>query len=172
MQEDILGNSSIVGIEVAVVPLVSAVMLSRAVLPVIVATDSQHIAAFFQIRCQVKATSHHAILAIAQMLSVQIEVSTLAHTFELHKNLLVCHVANHKMLPIPHDGVRQVDNVLSERLVAIEGIWQCDALPPAVVVIGCLSIGGITHAQQPLSVEIQFLTLYGMSRTAKENPRH
>ena len=89
MQKDILRNASVVGVEVAVVPLVTAVVLARTIGPRVVASYGQHVVAFFDVRSQVKSTSHHAILAHAQMMPVEVEVCPLPHAFELDENLLV-----------------------------------------------------------------------------------
>ena len=83
VQPYVLGDAAIVGIEVAIVPLVSAVVLARSISPAVVTTNSQHILTYYYIRCQVEATSHHSILAVAEVMSVQIEVCPLTYTLKL-----------------------------------------------------------------------------------------
>jgi len=145
MQENILRNAAIVGIEVTVVPLIAAVVLPGAVLPAVVTTDSQHIMTFFNIGGQVEATGHHAILADAQMLAVQIEIGTLTDTFEFHKDFLVLDVLHLEAFAIPDDGVCQVYNVLTECFISIEGIGKGYLLPAAAVVVCLLGLGKVTY---------------------------
>ena len=89
MQPDILGDTAIVGVEVLVVPLITAVILPRAIRPTVVTAHSQHILSFYYIRCQVEATGHHTVLAEAEMMAVQIEVSPLANTLKLDEEFLI-----------------------------------------------------------------------------------
>ena len=83
MQINILGDAPVVGVEVLVVPLVTAVVTARTVCPTIIAAHGNDILAFFDIRCQVKSECHHTILAETNVMSVQIDVSALTHTLEL-----------------------------------------------------------------------------------------
>ena len=169
VQEHILGNTAIVGIEVAVVPLIAAVMLPRAVLPAVVAAHRQHVLPIYYIRCQVEARCHHSVLAVTQIVTVQVENSPLAHTLKLDENLTVCHIGQREMLAIPHHGICQVYDILAERLVAVEGIGQRHLLPVAVIVGRHHCLFCITHRQQPLAVEIQFLTLCSLCRCNKQH---
>ena len=107
MQPDIFGDAAIVGIEVTVVPLVTALILARLIGPAIVTAHSQHVLSFFYIRCQVESTGHHTIFAIAQVLAVQIEVCPLANTFKLNEILFRFYILTiyFKCLSIPDNGV-------------------------------------------------------------------
>ena len=87
VQKHVFRNAAIVGIEVTVVPLVAAVVLSRAVRPAVVAAYGQHVLAVLQVGCQVETTRHNAILAEAQMMAIQVEVCSLAHPLELNEEL-------------------------------------------------------------------------------------
>ena len=89
VQIHVLGYAAIVGIKVTVVPLVTTVVLARAVGPAVIATYGNGVAAFLDVRGEVETTGHHAILAKAQVMPIQIKVGALAHTFELDKHLLV-----------------------------------------------------------------------------------
>jgi hypothetical protein len=64
------------------------------------------------------------------------------------------------MLPIPADSICQVNDILSESLVAVEGIGQGDLPPSAVVESGCGSIREVTYLQPPLTIEITLLALH------------
>ena len=83
MEPHILRNATVVGVKVLVVPLVATVVTARAVRPAIVAAHGQHVVTLLHIRCQVEAASHHPILAEAQVMTVQVEVSPLSNAFEL-----------------------------------------------------------------------------------------
>ena len=61
MQVDIFGDAAVVGVEVAVVPLIAAVVDARTVLPAVVAAHGDDVLAFFYIRCKVEATGHDTI---------------------------------------------------------------------------------------------------------------
>ena len=136
MQPNILGNAAVVGIEITVVPLVAALVLARTVGPRIVAANGYRVLSFYNIRCKVEAAGHHAVLAIAQVMAVDIEIGTLADALELHENLSLQHIAcGNELLPVPTDGVGQVDDILAEGLIAVEGIGQRHRLPLAVVEI-------------------------------------
>ena len=65
MQIDILGNAAIVSVKIAVIPLITAVILARAIRPTVITTNGQDIPTSFYIRCQVESTCHHTILTIA-----------------------------------------------------------------------------------------------------------
>ena len=62
MQIDILGQTAIVRVKVLVVPLVAAVARAVAVSPRIVAAHSYHVLTFTNVRRQVEAEGHHAIV--------------------------------------------------------------------------------------------------------------
>ena len=111
-------------------------MNARAVLPRVIAADSEHVLTFFDIRRQVEAAGHDAVLGESQVVTVQIEVGPLTHALELDKELTAFGLVDIEGLTIPADGVGQVDDVFLESLVAVEGIGQRDALPLGVIVVG------------------------------------
>ena len=49
------------------------------------------------------------------------------------------------MLAIPHDGIGEMDDILAERLIAIEGMGQCDPLPGMVVERGVFGLLKVTN---------------------------
>ena len=170
MQPYVLRDAAIVGIEIAIVPLVTALILTRLVGPAVVTAHGQHVVTFLDIWCQVEAAGHHAVLTEAEMHSVQIEVCPLSHALELDK--IFMRIFNPEMLPIPADGVRQIDDVLTESLIAVKGVWQCDLLPTAVIEIWCRCGLTITHLQPPAAVEVQLLTLNRLLRLQGQVPQN
>ena len=85
MQPHVFGQTAVVGIEVIVVPLITTVQHPIAVLPIVVATHGYHVLAFLDIRCDVEAKGHHAIIREAHFLSVHPYVGTLTGTLELNE---------------------------------------------------------------------------------------
>ena len=124
MQIDILGNTTVIGIEVAVIPLVTAVILTGAIVPTVITAYSQDIPTYFNIRGQVEATGHYAILTITYMVPIQVEVCTLTNALKLYKELAggLIGLCDFKLFPIPADGICQINDIFSESLIAIEGI--------------------------------------------------
>ena len=156
VQPHVLRDAAIVGVEVLVVPLVTAVVTARAIVPTVVAAHGQHVFALFDIGCQVKATSHHTVFAETQMMSVQIEVSPLSNTFELDEYLtLYLFLCQKELLAIPTNGICQIDDVLSESLIAVEGIGESYPLP---IFLPVSANKNITDMQSPIGIEIEFLS--------------
>ena len=87
MEPYILRQAAVVGIEVAVVPLVATVEHTVAVGPAVVAAHGQHILTLLDVRCQVEAEGHHAIVAETHLLAVQPHVSALPCSLELNEDL-------------------------------------------------------------------------------------
>ena len=174
MQPHILRDAAIVGIEVTVVPLVATLILARLIGPTIVATHGQHVLTFFDIRSQVEATGHHHVLAVAQVLTVEIEVCPLPDALKLDEVFPAGHllVFEFKMFPIPADSVCQVNNISAESLVAVEGIGQCDLQLSAVIESGCGSIRKVTYVQPPLTIEITLLALHRLRCGQEEEGKH
>jgi hypothetical protein len=79
---------------------------------------------------------------------------------------------NSEMLPIPADSICQVNDILSESLVAVEGIGQGDLPPSAVIESSCGSIKGITYLQPPLTIEITLLALHRLYCGQEEEEKH
>ena len=130
MQTHVLGDAAVVGIEVLVVPLVATVVRPGTIGPTVVATYRQHVLTHLCERGQVHAESHHAVLAEAQGMSVQIDIGGLSYSLELHKDLALHLVGRErKPLSVPTDSIGQIDDILAERLVPIKGIRQRHLLP-------------------------------------------
>ena len=163
VQVDVLGNAAIVGIEIAVVPLVAAVVNPRAIRPAVVTAHGQHVLALMDVGGKVEAAGHDTILREAQAVTIQPEVGTLAHALELYEHLAL-HFRGRKleMLPIPGYGVGEVDNILAEGLVAIEGKWKGDLLPAGIVKRGLGGCREIANTKKPAGIEAEFLPLGSM----------
>ena len=159
VQEHVLGYAAIVGIKVTVVPLVTTVVLARTVGPAVIATYGNGVAAFLDVRSEIETTGHHAILAKTKMLSVQIKIGALAHTFELNKHFLVGNIRQLESFAIPTDGVGQVHNVFLKGLIAIKSIGQGNPCPTCIVEIGPRCLLHIANSQSPTAVEILFCAL-------------
>ncbi len=164
VQIDVLGQTAVVGIEVAVVPLVSAVEHSVAVGPAVVAAHRDDVVALFDIRSEVEAEGHHAVVGKAHLLAVEPYVGSLPCSFELDEHLaLHLFLREREVLAIPHDGIGEMDDILAESLIAIEGMGQCDPLPGMVVESGVLGLLEVADLQQPLGIEVDFLSLGSMA---------
>ena len=87
------------------------------------------------------------------MIAVQIEVGSLAHTLKFYEELSVGKAVNLEMLPIPADGVSQVDNITGEGLRAIESVGQRNRFPTGVVEISGTGSLLVANLQQPSVVE-------------------
>ena len=90
------------------------------------------------------------------MMSVQIEVSPLSNTFELDEYLtLYLFLCQKELLAIPTNGICQIDDVLSESLIAVEGIGESYPLP---IFLPVSANRNITDMQSPIGIEIEFLS--------------
>ena len=144
MQIHILGYAALVSVEVTVVPLVTAVVLARAVSPAVVAAHCNDVLAFLDVWRKVKAACHNTVLTKAQGVAVEVEVGTLAYALELYKVFFVG-IRDIKGLPIPYYRVGKVNDVLAESLVAVEGIGQGYLLPLAVVKLWLAGLGSVAY---------------------------
>ena len=167
----ILRDASIVGVEVAVVPLVAAVVAARTVRPAVVAPHGQHVVARLDVGRQVEAAGHDAILAHAQVVAVEVEVGTLTDSLELDEVFRgewrgVCVYG--KRLAIPADGIGEVYDILLISLVAVEGIGQGDALPPTVVVAGLSGLLHVSNLQVPVGIKVEFQAFGGLCCQANQ----
>ena len=87
VQEHVLRQTAVVGVEVLVVPLVAAVQRAIAILPRVVAAHGDGVLACLHKRCQVEAEGHHAVVTEAHFLAVHPHVGTLTGTLELDEDL-------------------------------------------------------------------------------------
>ena len=140
VQPHVFGQSAVVGIEVAVAPLVFGVGGPFAVVPIVVGAYGHHIfATIIDIRCQVEAYGHGTILVQTQVVSVQVEIGTLAHALELDEHFLVFGgLGQTEVLAVPGDGVGQVFDVNLEHLVFVVCTGQGHFFPISIGKIGFL----------------------------------
>ena len=160
MQPYVLRQTTIIGIKIFIIPLIATIQCAVAVRPTVVATYGYHVLSFFNIRCQVKSKSHHAIIREAHLLSVHPDIGTLTGTFELSKHFSfgIC-LRQREVFAIPTDGIRQIHNIFPKSLIAVEGVRQRYLLPQAVVITWFGSLSEIAYCQSPATVEIEFLSL-------------
>ena len=160
MQPHILWQTTIIGIKIFIIPLIATIQCAVAVRPTVVAAYGYHVLSFFNIRCQVKSKSHHAIIREAHLLSIQPHIGTLTGTLELNEHFsLYFALGQDKGLTIPADSIGQVNNILAKGLIAVEGVRQRYLLPQAVVITWFGSLSEIAYCQSPATVEIEFLSL-------------
>ena len=89
MEPHVFGKSTIVGVEVAVIPLVAAVERAVAVCPAVVATHSQYVTPHLDVGSHVEAESHYAVVIEAHFLAIQPHVGTLTGTLKLYEEFPV-----------------------------------------------------------------------------------
>ena len=87
VQPYVLRQTAIVGIEVAVVPLIAAIELAVAVSPAVIAAHGKHVLALPDIRRQVEAEGHYPIVREAEVMPVEPDIGTLTCTLKLHEDL-------------------------------------------------------------------------------------
>ena len=167
VQPHVFGQSAVVGIEVAVAPLVFGVGGPFAVVPVVVGAHGHHVvAAIIYIRCQVESHGHGAVFVQAQVVAVQVEVGSLAYTLKFHKHLLVFgRLGQAEMLAVPGDSVGQVLDVHFEHLVFVVRPWQGHFLPVGIGVITLFSSLKVAYVQQPLGVEIVLFAVVALGHS-------
>ena len=54
------------------------------------------------------------------MMAIEVYVSTLSRSFKLNEHFLVPDGGQSEVFPVPDNGISQVNDVFSERFVAIE----------------------------------------------------
>lgn len=156
MQPDVLRNAAVVGIEIAVTPLVLRISGALPVVPVVVHADGHHVvAAVADVGGQVETDRHRSVLVQTEAVAVDVEVGSLAHAFELDKDLLPPRTGRQaEVLAIPHDGVGQLLDAEAESLVFVEGTGQGDLLPTLVVKPDFSGLRIVAHMEQPFGIEI------------------
>ena len=172
MQINVLRNAAVVSIEVLVVPLITAVVTARTVRPAVVTTHGNHILSFFHIGSQVESECHHTVFTEAQVMPVQIDIRPLTYPLELDEYLtLHLFLRQQELLSIPTNGIRQINDILAERLITIEGIRQCLLLPTTIIERSFYCLRIIANAQSPVGIEIKFLSLDGICRQGDEQSK-
>ena len=147
VEEHILRNTAIVGIEVLVVPLVALAGGAFTIAPGVIHAYCDDVFALYNIRCKVETACHHTILGIAYFLAIEPDVGTEAHALELDEILAVAHFLDMEVLAIPHDGVAEVFDGNLERFFLVEGTRQRNLFPILVVVAGRLGAFQVTHLE-------------------------
>ena len=83
-----LGDAAVVGVEVAVVPLVAGVFASAfAIGPAVVHAHGYQVLPLPGVRGEVHAEGHDAVLVQSDMLSVEVDVRSLPCAFEFDEHL-------------------------------------------------------------------------------------
>lgn len=126
--------------------------------PVVVDEDGQNVlAASINIRCQVEAEGHHAILTPPQFLAVEEAAGTEAHALKLDEELLggLQFLGQHKMLAIPRHGVCQLVDSLGIGFRLVERVRQRHRLPCTIVIADSTGLRMVAHQQSPPGVEIK-----------------
>ena len=78
------------------------------IVPTVVATHSEDIGSFHDIRCQIEARRHDTVLRQADVMPVEPEVSSEAHTFQFNEELPSFNLPNIEMLTVPYDGIAEL----------------------------------------------------------------
>ena len=162
VEEHVLRDAAVVGVEVLVVPLVALSRGSFVIIPGIVNTYGDNVPPLNNIRCKVEAARHHAVLGESHLLTVEPDVGAEAHALKLDEILAVAHFLNVEVLAVPHDGVGVVLDGNLEGLLLVEGSGQGYLLPSLVVEVGRLSSLEVAHFEQPTAVEVEFGSLHGI----------
>ena len=162
-----LVDAAVVAVEVLVVPLEGGAgfLLSvgtdggrrlLVVVPVIVYHHGKYVfLAIYNIRCEVEAEGHHAILGPPQVVTVDEHLSTEACSLKFYEYLLALGALGQaEILAIPHHGVGELSAVAREGLVLVPGIGQRDRLPRGTIAATSAIHGTFTKGQLPTRIEI------------------
>ena len=160
VEEHILRNTAIVGIEVLVVPLEALTAGAFTIAPGVIYTYGDDVLTLFNIRCQVETACHHTILGISHFLAVEPDVGTEAHALELDEILAVAHFLDLEVLAIPHDGVAEVFNGNLECLFLVESTRQRNLFPTGIRVVCLFCSLEVAHLEQPSSIKIELCSFY------------
>ena len=160
VEEHILWNTAIVGIEVLVVPLETLTAGALTIVPGVIHTYGYDVFTFYNIRCQVESACHHTILGISHFLAIEPDVGTIAHALELDEILAVAHFLDMEVLAIPHDGVAEVFDGNLERFFLVEGTRQRNLFPTGILVVCLFCSREVAHLEQPSSIEIELCSFH------------
>ena len=159
MQPHVLGYSTIVGVEILVIPLIALSGGTLAVVPAVVGADGNDVSAFTDIWREVETTGHNAILGDAQLMAVEPEVGSETDALKLDEEFSSLYIADGEVLTVPDDGICEIFDTHAESLIFVESAGQCHRFP-ACVVVGCtLAIGHITDVHEPPAIEVQPLAV-------------
>ena len=158
MQPDVLRETAVVGVEVAVAPLVFHPCRPLGVVPVIVHAYGDDIAAGLEVRGDVEAERHHAVLVLADEFAVNIEVNALARSLEFDEHLLAPgRLRQGEVLAVPHHRVGEVLDVDLECLIFVESMRKGDFFPVRVFERTALCRRDVPDLQEPSGVEVVLL---------------
>ena len=160
VEEHILRNTAIVGIEVFVVPLIALACGSFTIAPGVIHTYGDDVLTFYNIRCQIESACHHTILGISHFLAIEPDVGTEAHALELDEILAVAHFQDMEVLAVPHDGVAEVFNGNLERFFLVESTRQRNLFPTGIWVVCLFCSLEVAHLEQPSSIKIELCPFY------------
>ena len=157
VQKYIFGDTAIVSIEIAVVPLKFGVGSLFSVHPVVIGANGNYVFTLLHIWSQVESHCHYAIFVSAQIMTVEIEVSTLTYSFELDKYFLVTfQFRNPETFAIPHHCVCQLFDGEFKCFIFIESMRQSYLLPFTVVEFSVFGFRKFSYLQLPFTVEVVF----------------
>ena len=160
VEEHILWNTAIVGIEVLVVPLETLTAGALTIVPGVIHTYGYDVFTFYNIRCQVESACHHTILGISHFLAIEPDVGTEAHALKLDEILAVAHFLDMEVLAIPHDGVAEVFDRNLERFFLVKGTRQRNLFPTGILVVCLFCSREVAHLEQPSSIEIELCSFH------------
>ena len=160
VEEHVLRNTAIVGIEVLVVPLEALTAGAFTIAPGVIHAYGDDVLALYNIRCKVETACHYTILGISHFLAIEPDVGTEAHAFELNEILAVAHFLDMEVLAIPHDGVAVVFDGNLERLFLVEGTRQRNLFPTGIWVVCLFCSLEVAHLEQPSSIKIELCSFY------------
>ncbi len=134
MQPYIFGNTAVICVEIAVVPLKPLPSSPLTIGPVVVNTYGNNVfPTIVYVRCQIKTHSHNTVFMVAKVVPVQVKVSPHTQALELNKHLLpLCLARQAEMFAIPGNRVGKLLYGHFESLVLVKGVWQCHSLPSVV----------------------------------------
>ena len=170
MQPYIFRYSSIIGIEISIIPLEQTSSRTLLIPPVIVCSESNHILSTkIQKRSQIKAYRHHPIFMQSYMLAVQIEIRRLPYSLKLNKDLLpFCSLREPEMFSIPGYSIRHSPYMYFKCLIFIKSPGQSNFFPVFIGKIRSFRPRRISDIKQPSRVEIIFLTVIALSGYGKK----
>ena len=128
MQFHMFRYTSVVGVEIPVVPLVSRILLSSfPICPAVVHTYRHLIVAVHvDVFRKVNSESHNTVLVKSRMLSVYPYICTLAYALELneHFSAVFCTLRHSECLVVPNHRIAQFCNLHPESFILVESSWQ------------------------------------------------
>ena len=144
VEPDRLRDAAVVGVEVAIAPLIFGVGGLLAVVPGVVGLDGEDVdrGRGFQVRGEVEAEGHNAVLVAADEGAVEVHLAGLADTFELDEDFALQRGGRDgEVFAVPGDAGGEVVDGDLEGGVLVPGVGRGDVLPGGVVVGGGVGAG-------------------------------